>query len=82
MSSERPFDGVTVIDTGTLKGIDNQVDPTTGTGTLVSVPGTAAGDFRLSMTWVDSDTVIGAQGGTAPSSGAQRNSAAWPGSVT
>jgi multidrug efflux system membrane fusion protein len=24
-------DGVTVIDTGTLKGIDNQVDPTTGT---------------------------------------------------
>jgi multidrug efflux system membrane fusion protein len=24
-------DGITVIDTGTLKGIDNQVDPTTGT---------------------------------------------------
>ncbi len=24
-------DGVTVVDTGTLKGIDNQVDPTTGT---------------------------------------------------
>lgn len=42
------------------------VDPTTGTGTLVSVPGTATGDFRLSMTWVDDDTVIGAQGGTSP----------------
>src|SRR6202790_5182611 len=24
-------DGITVIDSGTLKGIDNQVDPTTGT---------------------------------------------------
>ena len=42
------------------------VDPTTGAGTVVSVPGTASGDFRLGMTWVDSDTVIGAQGGTAP----------------
>ncbi len=42
------------------------VDPTTGTGTLVAAAGTATGDFRLGMTWVDEDTVIGAQGGTAP----------------
>ena len=30
-------DGVTVVDTGTLKGIDNQVDPTTGTVKLKAV---------------------------------------------
>jgi multidrug efflux system membrane fusion protein len=38
-------DGVTVIDTGTLKGIDNQVDPTTGTLKLkAEFPNT---DFQL-----------------------------------
>jgi len=42
------------------------VDPATGTGTAVSASGTAAGDFRLGLTWVDEDTVIGAQGGTSP----------------
>lgn len=39
------------------------VDPSTGTATAVSVPGTAAGDFRLGITLVDGDTVIGSQGG-------------------
>jgi hypothetical protein len=40
------------------------VDPSTGTGTAVSVAGTAVGDFRLGMTFVDEDTVVGTQGGT------------------
>lgn len=38
------------------------IDPTAGTGTAVSAEGTAAGDFRLGLTWVDEDTVIGTQG--------------------
>lgn len=42
------------------------VDPTTGAASAVAVDGTATGDFRLSMTWVDDNTVIGAQGGTSP----------------
>ena len=42
------------------------VDPTTGTGTPVSVAGTQAGNFRLGLTWVDGDTVIGSHGGENP----------------
>jgi len=42
------------------------VDPTAGTGTHVTVAGTASGDFRLGMTYVDANTVIGAQGGSSP----------------
>lgn len=42
------------------------IDPTAGSGSLVTADGTSAGDFRLGMTFVDADTVIGAQGGTAP----------------
>lgn len=42
------------------------VNPTTGTGTRVSVAGTAAGDFRLSLSAVDANTVVGTQGGTSP----------------
>lgn len=42
------------------------VKPSDGSATLVSVPGTAAGDFRLSITLVDENTVVGAQGGTSP----------------
>ena len=40
------------------------VDPTSGTAQAVSVPGTATGDFRLGITMIDGDTVIGSQGGT------------------
>ncbi|HMO64026.1 MAG TPA: DUF4623 domain-containing protein [Verrucomicrobiota bacterium] len=41
------------------------VDPTAGTSTAVSpIAGTAAGDFRLGLTFVDADTVIGTQGVT------------------
>ncbi len=40
------------------------VDPGSGTATAVAVPGTATGDFRLGITMVDGDTLIGAQGGT------------------
>lgn len=39
------------------------VDPTAGTSTAVSpIAGTGAGDFRLGLTFVDADTVIGTQG--------------------
>ncbi len=44
------------------------VDGTNASTAYLSVPGTASGttnDYRLSMTWVDANTVIGTQGGTA-----------------
>ena len=41
------------------------IDPTLASGSLISVAGTGTSDYRLSMTFVDDDTVIGAQG-TAP----------------
>lgn len=40
------------------------VDPTAGTSSVVAPAGTATGDFRLGLTYVDSDTVIGTQGVT------------------
>lgn len=42
------------------------LNPSDGSATLVSVDGAATGDFRLSMTLVDGNTAIGAQGGTSP----------------
>lgn len=42
------------------------VDPTLGLGAHVSVDGTAAGDFRLGMTFVDANTVVGSQSGASP----------------
>jgi hypothetical protein len=38
------------------------IDPTLSTGSLISPAGTGSGDYRLGLTFVDSDTVIGAQG--------------------
>lgn len=38
------------------------VNPTAGTATAVGLTGTAAGDFRLGITFTDSSHVIGAQG--------------------
>ncbi len=38
------------------------IDPTLSTGSLITVADTGAGDYRLGITWVDNDTVIGAQG--------------------
>lgn len=38
------------------------IDPTLSTASLITVPDTGAGDYRLGLTWVDSDTLIGAQG--------------------
>jgi hypothetical protein len=41
------------------------IDPTAGTSTAVTpITGTATGDYRLGLTFVDSDTVIGTQGGS------------------
>ncbi|MGE3310614.1 MAG: DUF4623 domain-containing protein [Limisphaerales bacterium] len=40
------------------------IDPTLSTGSLISVAGTGAGDYRLGITFADNDTVIGAQGTT------------------
>lgn len=40
------------------------IDPSDGSGSMVSLSGTSAGDFRLGMTFLDSDTVIGTQAGT------------------
>lgn len=42
------------------------VDPTAGTGVMVTVAGAAAGEFRLGMTLADGNTAIGAQGGASP----------------
>lgn len=42
------------------------INPSAGTGSLVSVAGASTGDFRLGMTFVDGDTVIGTQGGGSP----------------
>lgn len=41
------------------------INPILSTGSLISVAGTGAGDYRVGITFVDNDTVIGAQG-TAP----------------
>lgn len=39
------------------------INPTAGTGSQVSVAGTADGDFRIGLTFIDASTVIGTQGG-------------------
>lgn len=35
-----------------------------GTGSAVTVPGTAAGDYRLSLSLIDSNSLVGTQGGS------------------
>jgi hypothetical protein len=39
------------------------INPTLGTGSQVSVAGTTDGDFRIGLTFIDANTVIGTQGG-------------------
>lgn len=58
--------GTRIIASGSTSSGFVVVNPNNGTGNLVSVAGTAAGEFRLGITSVDGNTVIGAQGGTSP----------------
>jgi hypothetical protein len=40
------------------------INPALSSGSLIAVDGTAAGEYRLGLTFVDDDTLIGAQGTT------------------